>query len=350
MISVIIPIYNTRKDQLVRCLNSIINQPFKDLEIIIINDGNVYIDINELETINELDSRIQIFHQSNKGVSAARNTGINKAKGDWVAFVDGDDTVDKRFFEESMDLAKKHDADIVVGAMQYFYENNEFQEIVEDDTVFVFQGKEMRQFRRSHFNLQPRELTYNVQGTASAKLIRKELLNHIKFNTSIHYCEDQLFVRELLLLANKGIYIHHIWYHYYQYRDSSLHTEINKSGLEHITCNLEYLNLVNALNISEPDFEIRQFLCEYSMKKYLHAVNYWVFKEYDKTVGRLTTVKKIHKHLKMDEVMTICNIKMIQSPLKKGLYFLVKYRMFFSQLVVLSIYNLAHALYIKHKK
>ena len=340
MITIIIPIYNTKKEYLVRCLNSIINQTYTELEIIIIDDGNIYINNNELEAIKEIDTRIRIIHQSNMGVSAARNTGIANANGDWIAFVDGDDTIDKRFLEESVKLAEIHNADVVIGTMQYIYWNKNPQEIVEDDTVFVFQGNEMRQLRRSHLKMQPRELPYGILGTSSGKLIRKELLIHIKFKTRIHYFEDQLFNRELLLLANKGVYIHHIWYHYYQYEDSSLNTMFNKDGYKKIACNLEYLNYINTLNVVEPDSATRQFLCENSMTGYLSAVNYWVFMSHDKTVSRLTTVKKIYKQLKMDEVMLICNFKMIQSPLKKCIYILVKYKLFFLQLVGLSIFNL----------
>ena len=86
-ISVIVPVYNAEK-YLVQCLNSIINQTFKDIEIICINDGSTDNSLKILKEFSEKDSRIKIINQKNSGVSIARNKGIDTASGDYIFFVD----------------------------------------------------------------------------------------------------------------------------------------------------------------------------------------------------------------------------------------------------------------------
>lgn len=97
-ISIIVPVYNTEKF-LEKCLNSLINQTLKDIEIICINDGSTDKSLQILEKFANKDKRIQIINQTNSGLSVARNIGIKKAKGEYIGFVDSDDWVDLNFFE-----------------------------------------------------------------------------------------------------------------------------------------------------------------------------------------------------------------------------------------------------------
>lgn len=98
-ISIIVPVYNTEKF-LEKCLNSLINQTLKDIEIICINDGSTDKSLQILEKFANKDKRIQIINQTNSGLSVARNIGIKKAKGEYIGFVDSDDWVDLNFFEQ----------------------------------------------------------------------------------------------------------------------------------------------------------------------------------------------------------------------------------------------------------
>ena len=105
-ISIIIPVYNSAK-YLRKCLNSIINQTFDNIEIICINDGSTD---NSLSIINEyakIDSRIKVYTIENKGVSAARNYGILVATGEYIGFVDSDDYIDLNYYEEMMKQIKE---------------------------------------------------------------------------------------------------------------------------------------------------------------------------------------------------------------------------------------------------
>ena len=99
MITVIIPIYNVSK-YLKNCLESVINQTYKNLEIICINDGSTDNSLQILKEYKERDERIIIIDKKNAGVSAARNDGIEKASGEYLFCVDGDDYIDEDFFEK----------------------------------------------------------------------------------------------------------------------------------------------------------------------------------------------------------------------------------------------------------
>lgn len=113
-VSVIIPVYNAAKF-LGECLDSLLNQTLKDIEIICVNDGSKD---NSLEILNqyaEKDSRIKVLNQSNQGQSAARNNAMKLAQGEYIGFVDSDDWVDENYYEQLYNAAKRFDSDIAAG-------------------------------------------------------------------------------------------------------------------------------------------------------------------------------------------------------------------------------------------
>ena len=116
-ISVIIPVYNVEK-YLRECLDSLLNQAFKDIEIICVNDGSTDGSLNILNEYASKDSRFIIINQNNQGLSAARNNGLNVAKGDYVAFLDSDDYIlNSDYFEKLYNACEKHNADIAVASI-----------------------------------------------------------------------------------------------------------------------------------------------------------------------------------------------------------------------------------------
>ena len=112
-LSIIVPVYNV-ENYLIRCLDSLVNQTLKEIEIICINDGSKDNSLNILEEYAKKDSRIIILNQENAGLSAARNAGMEIAKGEYIGFVDSDDWVDLDFFEKLYIAAKNNDCDIAV--------------------------------------------------------------------------------------------------------------------------------------------------------------------------------------------------------------------------------------------
>lgn len=110
-VSVIVPIYNVEK-YLAKCLNSLVNQTLKEIEIICVNDGSTDNSAKILEYFTKNDSRIKVISQQNLGISVARNAGLNIATGEYIGFVDSDDWVDLEFFEKLYNVAKENSADI----------------------------------------------------------------------------------------------------------------------------------------------------------------------------------------------------------------------------------------------
>lgn len=121
-ISVIIPVYNTSV-YLEQCLESLISQTLMEIEIICINDGSTDNSLSILETYKNKDSRIKIINQQNKGQSSARNSGIEAAQGEYIAFLDSDDYVKNDFLEKLYKNAKNFDSDISMCSIEIFDEN-----------------------------------------------------------------------------------------------------------------------------------------------------------------------------------------------------------------------------------
>lgn len=112
-ISIIIPVYNIEK-YLSECLESILNQTFKDFEVICVNDGSTDSSLEILKSFAQKDSRFKIFSQKNQGAAIARNTGIKQAKGEYLQFLDSDDYFEPNMLEELYCYAEKYDSDLVV--------------------------------------------------------------------------------------------------------------------------------------------------------------------------------------------------------------------------------------------
>ena len=125
-ISVIIPVYNVEKF-LPQCLNSIIHQTYKNLEIIIVDDGSTDHSCDIYEKFAKHDKRIKIIKQKNKGVSAARNNGLSHATGDYVHFMDSDDYIDLDYYEKMITANKNIAADIIASGV--VSQNGSFYEI-----------------------------------------------------------------------------------------------------------------------------------------------------------------------------------------------------------------------------
>ena len=113
-VSIIVPVYNVEK-YLERCLNSLINQTLKEIEIICINDGSTDNSKLILEKYASDDSRIKIINQENQGLSIARNNGLKAAKGEYIGYVDSDDWISENFYELLYNNAMKYGADIACG-------------------------------------------------------------------------------------------------------------------------------------------------------------------------------------------------------------------------------------------
>ena len=115
IVSIIIPVFNTKYEDLLKCLDSILAQTFPNFEVVIIDDGSEDYYGNRLDELVQLDSRISVFHKKNEGVSVARNFGVNKATGQYILFVDGDDILTPWLLESAVQAVEDYDCDVIVG-------------------------------------------------------------------------------------------------------------------------------------------------------------------------------------------------------------------------------------------
>lgn len=131
LISVIVPIYNV-EDYLNRCVDSIINQTYKNLEIILVDDGSPDNCPKMCDGYAKKDSRIKVVHKENGGLSDARNVGMEVATGEYVSFIDSDDYISLDFYETLLQTMIDNDSDIVECSVVKFYENGKFDEYSDD--------------------------------------------------------------------------------------------------------------------------------------------------------------------------------------------------------------------------
>lgn len=130
MISIIVPIYNVEK-YLDKCLGSIVNQTYKNIEIILVNNGSTDNSLNIAEKWKYRDNRIKVFSIDNKGVSYARNYGIKVSNGNYIAFIDSDDWIDRDMYETLIEGIIRYNADIA--QCSYYVNSKDEQVLIKKD-------------------------------------------------------------------------------------------------------------------------------------------------------------------------------------------------------------------------
>lgn len=237
-VSIIIPAYNVNKKYMRACIDSVLNQTYKDIEVIIVDDGSS-IDCAEFcDKFAEHDSRVKVIHQGNQGVSVARNNGTNFAMGDYIMYVDADDIVVPFMIESAVCCAKKYNADLVFGLVKRIYDYSELESSRKDEGYFLCADDKKEELKRkiSTSNLEQDKL-FNIEweGIISrgpyVKLIKREIAEATIFPTGIIYGEDLVWTLRLINNCNKLYIINEVWYGYLQYRQSSVY-RYNEKRLE----------------------------------------------------------------------------------------------------------------------
>lgn len=215
LISVVIPNYNNGQ-YITRCLSSLINQSYQNIEIIVVDDGSTD---NSVEVITQMQSsnqRIILIRQENAGVSSARNKGIERVTGDFLYFLDADDWVSNDFFEKVIACGLQ-DKDGVV-----------FQSVLVDEATHgeyqklaIYQSgiKNQKQMLSEVISL------YGIQGYGFNKVFRTEIVRRekIRFSEEVHFAEDLLFCVEYFCKVERSVIaIPDTLHYYYQHSDSAL--------------------------------------------------------------------------------------------------------------------------------
>ena len=208
MISIIVPVYNVEA-YLDECIQSIVSQSYTNWECILINDGSTDKSGEICDTWSNKDYRIQVIHQSNQGVSTARNTGIQYAKGEFITFIDSDDWIEKDYLTNLIVTASLNPSDLCVSGIIQNLNNG---------TCFIYKPSHQISFNlnaeNNHYfiDLNQKYLLYGP----TANLYRTQIIqeHQIKFNTDISYGEDLLFNYEYLEHVDTIACINQASYHY----------------------------------------------------------------------------------------------------------------------------------------
>ena len=211
LISVIVPIYNSEV-QLSRCIDSLIGQTYKNLEIILVDDGSKDSSWHICQEYEKKDERVKAFHKHNGGVSSARNFGMKLAVGEYIGFLDSDDYVAPELYSDLVDILNSNDN---IDGIKYQLRGEIGNKFVEpspsnhpgpvslDNKLFAMQLILDQEF-----------------ASAVCFLFKKSIINH-SFNENINIAEDYLFLMHFIMHARK-VYITNTPYYYYTYNENSI--------------------------------------------------------------------------------------------------------------------------------
>ena len=255
-LSVIVPVYNTEK-YISDCLDSIINQNLREIEIICVNDGSTDGSLEILENYASQDERIRIITKKNDGLGAARNTGIEAAQGDYIGFVDSDDFVDSNMFRLLVEAAENTDADVAIGNVYLYYEDSK-KTVPYRDQKFYQMLNSMGVFRAKDVP----EIVENIG--VWDRIYRRQFIEKYKLRNPEHVIyEDALFSFQTNVLAERMVECSKAAYFYRKNTGSA------------ITDKEIYLDTYK-FDFLKNNFSIRDFLTE--KKAYeIYKAAYWKY-------------------------------------------------------------------------
>ncbi|MDO4509722.1 MAG: glycosyltransferase family 2 protein [Lachnospiraceae bacterium] len=313
MLSVIVPVYNTELAKLRKCICSIVNQTYSDIEIIIVDDGSDMTTASECDQIALQDERIIVIHKNNEGVSAARNTGIDIARGDYVFFSDSDDYIDNMAFEKmTYYVEKKYDL-VIAG---YFFE---IESLEGNSLIKQFLPSKVFDDRKSFLNnmidLWDNSLMYNVWNKMFSLHIIKE--NGIQFPEGKSFNEDRDFIRDYLMYVDKCAVMEDCFYHYIREDDSAATGQYRENMLD--IRKEEYHRLISFfIDIGIKDFN------EYVSREHLDRVIASIENLYHGHLCNAEIKEKIHTILEDSDTCSCACAAIPKSCKSKILYSLVK--------------------------
>ncbi|MCU7212133.1 glycosyltransferase family 2 protein [Turicibacter sanguinis] len=252
-ISIIVPIYNVEK-YLSKCVDSILNQSFKDFELILVNDGSTDESGKICDAYSLKDKRIKVIHQSNKGVGSARNVGINCAIGEYIAFIDPDDYIHENMYEILYKASIKDEADIVICNFYLVDEQTEMLLDSKPSIKGIFDSIQsgidcLKDFYRlDDYYILP----WN-------KLYKKNLFNNIYFPEGLIY-EDEYIAHKLFFKSKNVVCLKECYYYYLQRKSSILGSSSNIKKADKILAKLDRIkfykehNLINLMYRANKDF------------------------------------------------------------------------------------------------
>lgn len=202
MVSVIVPVYNSEK-YIRRCLDSVCGQTYTDLEVILVNDGSKDHSLSILQEYSGRDHRISLVSQENKGVAAARNTGLRNANGDYILYVDADDWIEPDAIE-CLVSRMDEDADIVFCSSDHAETPEDVRRESKTECEVWDQDRQLLEFMKHK----------RMTGMLWNKLIRKSIMDGSSFNEKTGYGEDAEFLWKVLKKSRKMVVTNEVLYHH----------------------------------------------------------------------------------------------------------------------------------------
>ena len=315
LVSIVVPIYKVEK-YMHKCIDSIINQTYKKIEIILIDDGSPDNCGKICDDYAKKDSRIKAVHKENNGVSSARNLGIEISTGNWIAFIDSDDWIENDYIEQLFSIANKDGSDIALCGYNRI-NNNSIQ------TINVANGK-IEEYNSYDFLIK----TLNPQtafGLCHMKLIKKDCIQNLRFDENLVVGEDALFNMQLSKNIKKAVFYKKALYNYrnnsnsvvkrYDDNYAKKYMESMKKCKEYITSNYT-------------DSKIKQNYYNYvAYHVMLVSVNYCFHPE-NKNKHKIKLLKEICSYDIFKEGILNCNFENI-SLTRKVTLFTLKHKLYF---------------------
>ena len=254
-ISVIVPVYKVPESYLKKCIESLIQQSLKSIEIILIDDETPDNGGKICDEYAEKHENIKVIHQKNQGVSVARNSGIEIAKGEWIAFVDSDDWVEENMFAKLYEVTQKTDAEIIICSTYVNYEEKQIENSFFNCNTRKFIGKEKEEVQlqliaKGINDYFPPEVGCGVPW---AKLYKKEFIEKkkLRFIPNLVRMQDNIFNLYAFEEANAILYVNEFLYHYRKSNESACN-KYNEKVIEYFEkVNRETEIFINKYNKSE---------------------------------------------------------------------------------------------------
>lgn len=299
LISIIIPIFNVEQ-YLAKCIDSIINQTYENIEIILVDDGSPDNCPKICDDYSKKDKRIIVLHKLNGGLSDARNAGIDKANGEYIGFVDSDDWVEQDMYETLVNLILLVDADIAECGISFHFKNF-ITKSLESKITVCEKLKTLECFL---------DRSIDIKGSVCNKLYNRKIIDKIRFPVGkLH--EDAFFTYKALYYSKKYIRTESCKYNYLQERVGSIMSEKVKP--------------INILTVIEAFEERNDFLLNNNEEiLYLKSKAYYygtLLSEYKKLIFKLKEEKELKKILKNKLLINFRDI--IKNPYTNKTKFLV---------------------------
>ena len=220
MISIIIPVYNA-EEYLSECIESVLGQTYKNIELLLINDGSTDKSGEICDEYAQRDPRIQVIHKPNGGVSSARNMGLCHFKGEYVTFVDADDLIDRDFAKKMYENANQNDSNLVFCRFARYVEGNVY--LFKEDLPLALQldrdNKEKIDFLSRFFNSKK-----YIPSSACRILYERKIVTGVFFHKDIRIGEDWMFLLHSILRADRVSSVNEVLYFYRANSNSATHS------------------------------------------------------------------------------------------------------------------------------